>query len=495
MAGGGKSYDLEYTPTWIVAAVCSAIIIISLFLERLLHYLGKLMKKRSEKSLYEAVLKVKEELMLLGFISFLLTVFQGRISHICIPRSYLHHMLPCRREDDRRPGDGDEPGHFQVMGKAMRHLLADTDSEEHCEAEHGKVQLLSLAAIHQLHIFIFILAITHVVLSVVTICLGGLKIRQWKTWEDSIAKNNYNEEINNVNAEAKVTHVQNHAFIKDHYLDSSILSWLHSFLKQFHSSISKSDYITLRLGFIMTHCSGFPEFNFHRCMVRAYEADFKKVVGISWYLWGIVILFLLMNVEGWHTFFWITLVPLVLLLAVGTKLEHVITQLAREVAEKHSAVEGDLVVQPSDDHFWFNRPRLVLHLIHFILFQNAFEIAFFFWLWLTYGFRSCIMGKVGYVIPRLVFGVIIQVLCSFSTLPLYAIVTQMGSSYNKAIFGEHVQENLSGWAQKARRKAVGPMSKPATPFMASNTHAGNRSPDEIQLQEAPLVHSVPYNNP
>ena len=69
-----------------------------------------------------------------------------------------------------------------------------------------------------------------------------------------------------------------------------------------------------------------------------------------------------------------------LLLAVGTKLEHVITQLAIEVAEKHSAIEGDLVVNPSDEHFWFGRPKIVLYLIHFILFQNAFDIAFFFWI-------------------------------------------------------------------------------------------------------------------
>ena len=69
-----------------------------------------------------------------------------------------------------------------------------------------------------------------------------------------------------------------------------------------------------------------------------------------------------------------------LLLAVGTKLEHVITQLAIEVAEKHSSIEGDLVVNPSDEHFWFGRPKIVLYLIHFILFQNAFEIAFFFWI-------------------------------------------------------------------------------------------------------------------
>lgn len=70
-----------------------------------------------------------------------------------------------------------------------------------------------------------------------------------------------------------------------------------------------------------------------------------------------------------------------LLLAVGTKLEHVISQLAHEVAEKHVAIEGELVVQPSDEHFWFGRPQFVLFLIHFILFQNSFEIAFFFWIW------------------------------------------------------------------------------------------------------------------
>lgn len=73
-----------------------------------------------------------------------------------------------------------------------------------------------------------------------------------------------------------------------------------------------------------------------------------------------------------------------LLLAVGTKLEHVITQLANEVSDKHAAIEGELVVKPSDGHFWFGQPRIVLFLIHFILFQNAFEIGFFFWIWVRY---------------------------------------------------------------------------------------------------------------
>lgn len=81
-----------------------------------------------------------------------------------------------------------------------------------------------------------------------------------------------------------------------------------------------------------------------------------------------------------------------LLLAVGTKLEHVIIQLAHEVAEKHVALEGDLVVKPSDEHFWFHRPRLVLLLIHIILFQNSFEFAVFLWIWVWENVSSLLLA-------------------------------------------------------------------------------------------------------
>ncbi|CAB4269296.1 unnamed protein product [Prunus armeniaca] len=62
------------------------------------------------------------------------------------------------------------------------------------------------------------------------------------------------------------------------------------------------------------------------------------------------------------------------------------------------------------------------------------------------------MGKVKYIIPRIVIGVFIQVLCSYSTLPLYAIVTQMGSNFKKAIFDEDIRLGLVGWAKKAKRR-------------------------------------------
>lgn len=57
------------------------------------------------------------------------------------------------------------------------------------------------------------------------------------------------------------------------------------------------------------------------------------------------------------------------LLAVGTKLEDIITIMCLESSEQSAVVVGSLLVNPRNDLFWFGRPHLVLHLIHFILFQ------------------------------------------------------------------------------------------------------------------------------
>nr|AQX37911.1 MLO family protein [Hevea brasiliensis] len=488
MSGGGSEEEksLEFTPTWVVAAVCTVIVAISLAVERFLHYGGKYLKRKNQKPLYEAVQKVKEELMLLGFISLLLTVSLGTISKICVPEHVITNMLPCNLAEKSKGEKSNTTAtteHFQrffstsISDTARRLLAESTESQIGYCARKDKVPLLSVEALHHLHIFIFVLAIVHVAYSVLTVLFGGARIRQWQHWENSIAKYDTGEVLRK-----KVTHVRQNTFIREHFLgigkDSALLGWVHSFFKQFYASVTKSDYITLRLGFIMTHCRGNPNFNFHRYVLRALEDDFKIVVGISWYLWIFVIIFLLLNVNGWHTYFWIAFIPFLLLLAVGTKLEHVITQLAHDVAEKHVAIEGDLVVKPSDEHFWFNRPYIILFLIHFILFQNAFEIAFFFWIWVQYGFDSCIMGQVIYIVPRLIIGVIIQILCSYSTLPLYAIVTQMGSYYKKAIFEEHIQASVLGWAEKAKRKAG---LKAAAAKDGSNQSSPHQSSSGIQL--------------
>ena len=56
MAAEGEAAALEFTPTWIVAAVCSLIVLISLLAERGLHYLGKVCMHALLSWIHSAVL-------------------------------------------------------------------------------------------------------------------------------------------------------------------------------------------------------------------------------------------------------------------------------------------------------------------------------------------------------------------------------------------------------------------------------------------------------
>ncbi|KAL6652670.1 hypothetical protein ACP70R_011595 [Stipagrostis hirtigluma subsp. patula] len=437
---------LEDTPTWIVASVCSVIVLISFVFERALHHLGKALERRRE-TLYEALLKLKEELMLLGFVSLLLVVFQDSIQRICIDESLMGRWLPCRG----RSGGASAVGHHGVsasaFGTGARRMLHEGAAMGHCS--QGKVPLLSLHALEQIHIFIFVLAITHVVLSAATVLLGLLQMRKWMHWENQIQEEGDS-------APKMIRRVQKiefmHARCKGFNKAVLVIIWMRSFFKQFYGSVSKDDYVAMRLGFVMEHFRGHRKFNFYNYMIKALEKDYKRVVGIKWYYWIFVMIFLLLNITGWHSYFWISLVPLALLLLIGTKLEHIINKLAYAVAMKHAAVDGDMVLRPSDQLFWFHSPRLVLILLHFILFQNAFEVAYFIWTLATFGINSCMMDGLGYSISRIVICVFVEVLCSYSTLPLYAIVTHMGSSFKSAVFADDVADHLRGWADGARKR-------------------------------------------
>ncbi|KAL0738895.1 hypothetical protein Bca4012_015105 [Brassica carinata] len=485
--------SLEYTPTWVVAFICFIIVLLSLLAERGLHHLGKCLKRRRQDALFEALQKLKEELMLLGFISLMLTVTQAAIRHICVPPGLVSNMFPCKKPLETHHA----PESSHTLSISARHLLSTGASPDHCAAK-GQVPLVSVEALHQLHIFIFVLAVFHVIFCASTMVLGGARIQQWKHWEDRFKKHPSQKDA------AKRGHAQahphahalhelfnaNHEFFAMHaggfWRRSVVISWLRSFFKQFYGSVTKSEYIALRQGFIMTHCPTNPSFNFHKYMLRTLEIDFKKVVSISWYLWLFVVVFLLLNVGGWNTYFWLSFLPLILLLMVGAKLENIISTLAVDVCEKRNRAEV-AVITPSDELFWFHKPEIVLQIIHFILFQNSFEIAFFFWILFTYGIRSCIMERLGFLIPRLVMGVLVQVLCSYSTLPLYALVTQMGSKFKKGIFDDVVQSTLEVWLQDTRSKGDSTSQSRRLEIQPTTPEAFNVQVNEVTECENPQV--------
>ena len=83
---------------------------------------------------------VVAELMLLGFISLLLTAFQGFISRMCIPTHLSYTMLPCKR--GTVSSNGSE--HYSNLAtNNRRRLLSEDTNSGHClhEVYHSPVIL------------------------------------------------------------------------------------------------------------------------------------------------------------------------------------------------------------------------------------------------------------------------------------------------------------------------------------------------------------------
>ncbi|OMO53309.1 Mlo-related protein [Corchorus olitorius] len=390
MAGASGGRSLEETPTWAVAVVCFVLVLISIIIEHIIHMIGKWLKKKHKRALFEALEKVKSELMLLGFISLLLTVGQSTISNICISKEIGATWHPCNKKQEEKMAPTDEQ-------------VEDTENEHRRRllmmAESGAVFRRSLAA--------------------ATEDKCAAKMRSWKRWE----KDTRTIEYQFSHDPERFRFARETSFGRRHlsfWTKTPVLMWIVCFFRQFVRSVPKVDYLTLRHGFIM------------------------------------------------------------IILLVGTKLQVIITKMGLRIQERGEVVKGVPVVQPGDDLFWFNRPRLILYLINFVLFQNAFQLAFFAWTWYEFGLKSCFHEHTEDVVIRISMGVLIQILCSYVTLPLYALVTQMGSNMKPTIFNEKVATALRNWHHTAKKHvkqskgsvSVTPFSsRPATPsHQASPVH-------------------------
>ncbi|KAG4977823.1 hypothetical protein JHK86_037297 [Glycine max] len=357
---------LENTPTWAVATVCFIMIVISIFIEHLLHILARYFKRKRRKSLTEALEKIKTELMLLGFTSLLLTVSEKSIANICIPKGVGETLIPCAS-------------------------IAFDDAEEETKcAEQGKVSLLSREGVRELQYFIFHLAVCHVVSCILTFGLGMAKMRRWESWEGETKTLEYQFAYD----PRRFQLTRQTPFGKRHlnyWSNNSVMYWPVCLVRQFYRSVPKVDYFTLRHGFIMV------------------------------------------------------------LLLVGTKLQSIITDMCLDSHDKSHMIKGTLLVRPSDHFFWFGWPKLLLHLISFILFQNSFQLAFFTWTSIRFGIRSCFHEEIENIIIRVAMVVSVQILCGYVTLPLYALVTQMGTSMRKVVFTENVIRGIQIWQDKAKK--------------------------------------------
>ncbi|KAL8264373.1 hypothetical protein R6Q59_022503 [Mikania micrantha] len=446
-----ESRSLALTPTWSVAIVLTLFVVVSLLVERSIHRLVKWLKKVNRSPLLAAVEKMKEELMLLGFISLFLAATSNGISNICIPSKFYNGgFYPCSKPDNNQ---------------LFEDSLFDESEKRICK----KVSQLFIQTLHfnyepfvphqgleQLHHFIFVIAITHVSYSCLTMLLAVMKIHSWRKWEDDAQMDRHG-----VLSEISRNEIMRRqsAILKFHMssplVRNGFFTWMVCFFRQFGISVARADYLTLREAFLMNH-NLTSKYDFHSYMIRSMEEEFQSIVGLSGPLWGLVAAFMLFNVKGnffyiIKQYFHVVCVNVQLVLLLGVKLQHVIATLALESA----AITGYFTkarLKPRDELFWFKKPELLLYLIHFILFQNAFELASFIWFWWQFGYNSCFLNQHMMVYIRLILGFAGQFICSYSTLPLHALVTQMGTNYKGALIPQRIRETIQGWRKEAKRR-------------------------------------------
>lgn len=279
-----ETRSLALTPTWSVASVLTIFVAVSLLVERSIHRLSNWLQKTNRKPLLAAVEKMKEELMLLGFISLLLTATSSLISNICIPSKYYNSAFaPCTRSEV----DEEIENHDSQSRKLLATNLFSPHSYRRVlnalnqnTCKEGHEPFVSYEGLEQLHRFIFVMAITHVSYSCLTMLLAVVKIHSWRVWEVE-AHMDMHGSLTQISREMTIRRQSN--FVKfqssNPLLRNSFLVWVICFFRQFGRSVVRADYLTLRNGFITNHNLTM-KYDFHSYMVRSMEEEFQRIVGV-----------------------------------------------------------------------------------------------------------------------------------------------------------------------------------------------------------------------
>ncbi|KAJ9564346.1 hypothetical protein OSB04_000312 [Centaurea solstitialis] len=414
----GKS--LMETPTWAVASVVSVMVLVGFFINAALRHIGKWLYKTKRKALIAALDKIKEELMLFAVLSLLMGHWIIYAAKICVKSSAISsRFYPCSIEKSLvDPLHHQIPFHIYSNSSVSRQLLSHRNSEI---CPEGSSSFASKESLEQLHRFLFVLGVTHVSYSFFAIALAMIKIYSWRIWENQAKAIATPGPQGMRRLSTFIYHNTAHPWSQH-----NILVWLLCFSRQIWSSINRADYRALRLGFITTH--NLPlSYDFHNYMLRSMEEEFRDIVGISIPLWIFAILCIFLGFHGTYIYFWLSFLPIIFIVLVGTKLHRIVIKLAVEtknMSQSQNQRPGIQQINLRDELFWFGRPRLLLRLIQFISFQNAFEMATCLWSLWEVNETSCFTKDHRVLVIRLTFGILSQFWCSFITFPLYVIVTQ-----------------------------------------------------------------------
>nr|CAB3489342.1 unnamed protein product [Digitaria exilis] len=342
MAAAAEGRSLAETPTWSVATVTTLMVAACFLVERSLSRFAKWLRKTKRKAMLAALEKIREELMLLGVISLLLSQTSRFISEICVPSTLFTSRFYMCSEGDymellENAGANQTALDKTMFGGQSMHICSEV-----LVGRSGHEPFVSYEGLEQLHRFLFILGITHVLYSFVTVVLSMIK--------------------------AKILFVSVGHFGRMR----SCVYW--------------------SMFMVSTYISGYP-----------FSLLFTS--SLSW-LWK------------------------------SQRQQHLM--LARN--SNCVMISFGLESLESSGGSYSSSPFR----------QNAFELATFLWSLWELSSQTCFMKHYYMIVIRLISGLLVQFWCSYSTLPLNVIISQMGSKFKKSLVSENVRESLHSWCKRVK---------------------------------------------
>ena len=279
MMGGTYAEGFSQTDGWKLGVLFLLFVVISYAFIEFNAKLENYLKEKKLRALRHVLHKLQHEIMLLGFISLSLIALQEPLLKIC------------------------------VSGESSSAEQYTHDCGE------GKKPFWSATTIHQTHIFIFILAVTHVAYISLSMFVCILKLNSWKKWEAG------DHDIVPLNP-----HINPRLVIDANLF---VLIW-RAFWAQFRFSVNREVYLSLRRLFVER--LGTPDdFHFHDFLVEAMEEDFASIIDTKVFMWVLAALWVTVPR---YVFLPGGIAALAIMLFVGTMLEAVNIRLAQAAYER-----------------------------------------------------------------------------------------------------------------------------------------------------------------
>ena len=294
----------------------------------------------------------------------------------------------------------------------------------------NETTLLDAAAVHHVHILIFVIACTHIAYSLILIQMSESMIRRWTNWE--LWGDDEGETLERLVVPSKFKN-------GCHAACSGLIG-------QFASPVSPMKYISLRR-FYLAKNKHPAKFNFANHLIEGLEKDFHELVGISWWMWFILMCQVLAEGYGFGQYNLFALLSLMQTIGVGMYCSAVISNLTQQIYTSYGGTNyGGICKQEILDKMQSratkhhgilknvepsmlclkNFSTLKLN-IRFVMFQNSTSLAqalFFAW---QIGSNACyfdIRNDIMYTI-NLILNVIMLFHNSLVTVPLYSIVAHL----------------------------------------------------------------------